>query len=119
MAVIEVNHITKSYGQTVAVKHCVLQVASGEILALLGPSGSGKTTLLRLIAGFERPDEGQILISDRTVVDVASSIWVPAEAAASAWCFGLALFHTDGGAERPLRPAATAVRLSSKSGEEC
>jgi iron(III) transport system ATP-binding protein len=80
MAVIEVNHITKSYDQTVAVKRCDFQVASGEILALLGPSGSGKTTLLRLIAGFERPDEGQILISDRTVVDVASSIWLPAEA---------------------------------------
>jgi len=79
MAVIEVNHITKSYDQTIAVKRCDLQVASGEILALLGPSGSGKTTLLRLIAGFERPDEGRILISDRAVVDVASSIWLPAE----------------------------------------
>jgi iron(III) transport system ATP-binding protein len=79
MAVIEVDRVTKRYNQTVAVKSCDLQVASGEILALLGPSGSGKTTLLRLIAGFERPDEGRILISDRVVVDVAASIWVPAE----------------------------------------
>jgi iron(III) transport system ATP-binding protein len=79
MAIIEVNRVSKRYNQTIAVKHCDLQVASGEILALLGPSGSGKTTLLRLIAGFERPDEGRILISDRTVVDIASSIWVPAE----------------------------------------
>jgi iron(III) transport system ATP-binding protein len=79
MAVIDVNQISKRYNQTVAVKRCDLQVASGEILALLGPSGSGKTTLLRLIAGFERPDEGRILISDRVVVDVATSIWVPAE----------------------------------------
>jgi iron(III) transport system ATP-binding protein len=79
MAVIEINRVTKRYNQTVAVKRCDLQVASGEILALLGPSGSGKTTLLRLIAGFERPDEGRILIGDRTVVNIASSIWVPAE----------------------------------------
>jgi iron(III) transport system ATP-binding protein len=49
------------------------------MLALLGPSGSGKTTLLRLIAGFERPDQGEISIGGRTVVDVARSVWVPAE----------------------------------------
>lgn len=79
MVVIDVKGISKRYGQVVAVKSCDLQVASGEILALLGPSGSGKTTLLRLIAGFERPDEGRILIGDRLVVDVASSAWVPAE----------------------------------------
>jgi iron(III) transport system ATP-binding protein len=79
MAVIEVNRISKRYSDTIAVRNCDLQVASGEILALLGPSGSGKTTLLRLIAGFERPDEGQIIINDRAVVDVARSVWVPAE----------------------------------------
>jgi iron(III) transport system ATP-binding protein len=79
MAIIEVQRVTKRYQQTVAVRSCDIQVASGEILALLGPSGSGKTTLLRLIAGFERPDEGRIVISDRTVVDSAASIWVPAE----------------------------------------
>jgi iron(III) transport system ATP-binding protein len=80
MAVIEVSKVSKRYNQTVAVRSCDLQVASGEILALLGPSGSGKTTLLRLIAGFERPSEGRIIIGDRTVVDVGSSIWIPAEA---------------------------------------
>jgi iron(III) transport system ATP-binding protein len=79
MAVIEVNRVSKRYNQTIAVKNCDLQVASSEILALLGPSGSGKTTLLRLIAGFEPPDEGRILITDRTMVDVAGSVWVPAE----------------------------------------
>ena len=80
MVVIQVEKVSKRYNQTPAVKHCDLQVASGEILALLGPSGSGKTTLLRLIAGFERPDEGRIMIGERTVVDVANSIWLPAEA---------------------------------------
>lgn len=79
MAVIEVHHVSKRYDQTVAVKNCDLQVASGEILALLGPSGSGKTTLLRLIAGFERPDEGRVIINDRAMVDVAAAVWVPAE----------------------------------------
>jgi len=80
MAVIQVEKVSKRYNGTQAVKSCDLQVASGEILALLGPSGSGKTTLLRLIAGFERADEGRILIGERTVVDVAGSVWLPAEA---------------------------------------
>jgi iron(III) transport system ATP-binding protein len=79
MVVIDVRGISKRYSQTVAVKSCDLQVSSGEILALLGPSGSGKTTVLRLIAGFERPDAGRILIGGRTVVDAADSAWVPPE----------------------------------------
>jgi len=79
MVVIKVEKISKRYNQSIAVNSCDLQVASGEILALLGPSGSGKTTLLRLIAGFEKPNDGRILIGDRTVVDVASSLWVPPE----------------------------------------
>jgi iron(III) transport system ATP-binding protein len=80
MVAIDVKGISKHYNGTVAVKSCDLQVASGEILALLGPSGSGKTTLLRLIAGFETPNEGRILINGRTVIDVSASVWVPAEA---------------------------------------
>jgi len=79
MVVIDVKQVCKRYNQTIAVKNCDLEVGSAEILALLGPSGSGKTTLLRLIAGFEKPDEGRILISDRMVVDVANSVWVAAE----------------------------------------
>jgi iron(III) transport system ATP-binding protein len=79
MVVIDVRNVCKRYNQTVAVESCDLEVASGEILALLGPSGSGKTTLLRLVAGFERPDEGRILIAGRTVVDVVESVWVAAE----------------------------------------
>ncbi|HYQ97400.1 MAG TPA: ATP-binding cassette domain-containing protein, partial [Candidatus Nitrosocosmicus sp.] len=70
MVIIEVKGISKRYKKTAAVKSCDLQVASGNILALLGPSGSGKTTLLRLIAGFEKPDQGRIVINGRTVVDV-------------------------------------------------
>ena len=79
MVAIDVLQVCKRYNQTIAVKGCDLQVGSAEILALLGPSGSGKTTLLRLIAGFEKPDEGRVFISGRTVVDVANSVWVAAE----------------------------------------
>jgi iron(III) transport system ATP-binding protein len=79
MVVIDVKRVSKRYQTTYAVRSCDLDVSSGEILALLGPSGSGKTTLLRLIAGFERPDQGHISIGGRTVVDVADSIWVAPE----------------------------------------
>jgi iron(III) transport system ATP-binding protein len=78
-AVIEVNGVAKRYNHTLALEDCDLQVGASEILALLGPSGSGKTTLLRLIAGFENPDHGWIVIAGRKVVDVAVSLWVPAE----------------------------------------
>ncbi|MGH2374108.1 MAG: ABC transporter ATP-binding protein [bacterium] len=55
-----------------------LTVAEGEILALLGPSGSGKTTALRLIAGFERPDAGEVWIAGRQVA--GGGVWIPPEA---------------------------------------
>jgi putative spermidine/putrescine transport system ATP-binding protein len=59
--------VRKSYGDVVAVDGVDLEIASGEFFTLLGPSGSGKTTTLRLIAGFERPDEGRIELSGRDV----------------------------------------------------
>ena len=65
---IGVDAVSKAYGGVRAVAGVSLDVASGEIVALLGPSGSGKTTLLRMIAGFERPDSGSIAIAGRTVV---------------------------------------------------
>ena len=60
--------IRKTYGDVVAVEHLDLEIERGEFFTLLGPSGSGKTTTLRMIAGFEVPDEGQILLGG---VDVA------------------------------------------------
>ena len=52
--------LRKTYGDVVAVAHAEFEIAPGEFFTMLGPSGSGKTTTLRLIAGFERPDEGRI-----------------------------------------------------------
>src|SRR3974390_3896394 len=54
--------ITKRFGQLTAVEHLSLDIAQGEFFALLGPSGCGKTTLLRMLAGFDTPSEGRILL---------------------------------------------------------
>jgi putative spermidine/putrescine transport system ATP-binding protein len=62
--------ITKAYGQAVALSRLDLDVQAGEFFTLLGPSGSGKTTTLRLIAGFERPDQGRILLDGADVADL-------------------------------------------------
>src|SRR4029077_17103119 len=57
---VRLEGIRKTYGDVVAVDTLDLESPAGEFFSLLGPSGSGKTTTLRLIAGFERPDEGKI-----------------------------------------------------------
>jgi putative spermidine/putrescine transport system ATP-binding protein len=59
--------IRKSYGDVVAVDGVDLEVRRGEFFTMLGPSGSGKTTTLRLIAGFERPDAGRIMLAGADV----------------------------------------------------
>jgi putative spermidine/putrescine transport system ATP-binding protein len=62
--------VRKTYGDVVAVGGVDLEIATGEFFTLLGPSGSGKTTTLRLIAGFERPDEGRVELHGRDVTRV-------------------------------------------------
>jgi putative spermidine/putrescine transport system ATP-binding protein/putrescine transport system ATP-binding protein len=61
--VVEVKNLTKRFDQVTAVGNVSFEVNKGRITSLLGPSGCGKTTTLRLIAGFETPDEGTVLIS--------------------------------------------------------
>jgi putative spermidine/putrescine transport system ATP-binding protein len=60
----------KMYGDVVAVDRVDLDIREDEFFTLLGPSGSGKTTCLRMIAGFERPDEGRVELAGRDVTDV-------------------------------------------------
>jgi putative spermidine/putrescine transport system ATP-binding protein len=62
--------LRKLYGDVVAVDGIDLEIRAGEFFTLLGPSGSGKTTTLRLIAGFERPDEGRVELAGRDVSSV-------------------------------------------------
>jgi sulfate/thiosulfate transport system ATP-binding protein len=60
---IEIRNISKQFGDFQALRNVNLDIASGELVALLGPSGCGKTTLLRIIAGLETPDQGSIAFS--------------------------------------------------------
>jgi sulfate/thiosulfate transport system ATP-binding protein len=60
---IEARHVTKCFGDFTALNDVSVEVATGSLTALLGPSGSGKSTLLRVIAGLERPDNGEVYIS--------------------------------------------------------
>jgi putative spermidine/putrescine transport system ATP-binding protein len=64
---IRLTGLRKSYGEVRALEGIDLEVSAGEFFTLLGPSGSGKTTTLRLIAGFERPDEGRVELAGEDV----------------------------------------------------
>ncbi|MFM7492955.1 MAG: ATP-binding cassette domain-containing protein, partial [Acidimicrobiaceae bacterium] len=64
---ISLRGVSKSFGQVEAVTNVSLEISDGEFLTLLGPSGSGKTTVLRMIAGFELPTSGEVLLNGRDV----------------------------------------------------
>jgi putative spermidine/putrescine transport system ATP-binding protein/spermidine/putrescine transport system ATP-binding protein len=68
-SVVHIDGVTKRYGSLTAVDDVSIPIRDGEFLTILGPSGAGKTTLLHMIAGFERPTEGEIYIEDRPVSD--------------------------------------------------
>jgi putrescine transport system ATP-binding protein len=69
-AIVRVESVRKTFGETVALDDVSLEVKRGEMFALLGASGSGKTSLLRLLAGFDQPDRGRILIDGRDMTAV-------------------------------------------------
>lgn len=69
MSRIELNHIDKFYGNNHVLKDLNLVIEDGEFMTLLGPSGCGKTTTLRVVAGLERPQNGQIIMDGHTVVN--------------------------------------------------
>jgi multiple sugar transport system ATP-binding protein len=71
MATVTFEHVTKKYGEVVAVDDLNLEIQDGEFMVLVGPSGCGKTTSLRMIAGLEEITDGTLRIGDKVVNDVA------------------------------------------------
>src|SRR5215204_7241259 len=70
MPLLRIDGVVKRFGAFRAVDHLSLEIFEGEFFALLGPSGCGKTTLLRMLAGFETPDEGRILLDGEDISGV-------------------------------------------------
>ena len=70
MPLLRIEAVVKNFGSFRAVDRLSLDIRAGEFFALLGPSGCGKTTLLRMLAGFETPDEGRILLSGQDIAQV-------------------------------------------------
>ena len=79
MANIEIRNVSRGYEGRAVLSGLSLELNDGECFTLLGPSGCGKTVLLRLIAGFEAPDSGCILIGGRSVADAASGQSLPTD----------------------------------------
>src|ERR1700722_12538790 len=67
---LRIEAVVKTFGGFRAVDRLSLDIRAGEFFALLGPSGCGKTTLLRMLAGFETPDEGRILLDGKDIAQV-------------------------------------------------
>ncbi|MGB4072182.1 polyamine ABC transporter ATP-binding protein [Pseudomonas sp.] len=67
---VKIERVTKKFDETIAVDDVSLTINKGEIFALLGGSGSGKSTLLRMLAGFERPTEGRIILDGVDITDL-------------------------------------------------
>ena len=66
---VQLDNIQHSYGRSTAVDAVDLEIAPGELVALLGPSGCGKTTLLKVLLGLLKPTEGQVVVNGRDLRD--------------------------------------------------
>jgi spermidine/putrescine transport system ATP-binding protein len=69
MALLDISNVTRRFGDFAAVDDVSLGIEAGEFFTLLGPSGCGKTTLLRMIAGFDQPDGGSIVLDGNDLAD--------------------------------------------------
>ena len=97
---IQLEELTKAFGEHVAVAGIDLEMPPGEFFTLLGPSGCGKTTTLRMIAGFERPTSGRIVLDGSDVANTP-----PHQRNVNTVFQSYALFpHLDVVQERRLRP---------------
>jgi spermidine/putrescine transport system ATP-binding protein len=67
---VTIDHVSKRFGDFVALDDINFTIKPGEFFSLLGPSGCGKTTLLRIIAGFEFPDDGAVLFDDKNIISL-------------------------------------------------
>src|SRR5437868_331937 len=69
---IEVVHLTKRFNRFLAVQDVNFKIERGTLVALLGPSGSGKSTLLRMIAGLDKPDEGEVRLTGEEATQLSA-----------------------------------------------
>jgi putative spermidine/putrescine transport system ATP-binding protein len=70
MTFLQLENLHRSFGTVKALSGINIELGEGEFLSLLGPSGCGKTTALRLVAGFDRPDQGRIVVDGKDVTGV-------------------------------------------------
>lgn len=72
-ALLEIVDVSRHFDDFVALDKVSLRIEAGEFFTLLGPSGCGKTTLLRLLAGFDQPDGGDILLDGKSIISAPPS----------------------------------------------
>ena len=108
---LEFVNVSKRFGSIRAVDHVSLSIKKGEFFSLLGPSGCGKTTLLRIVAGFEQPDTGRVLLDGQDITDLP-----PNQRKVNTIFQSYALFpHLTRLGEHRLRPAGRQAAQGARS----